>query len=315
MSLIPDPVASAGAIEHADWLELTALEAADQNSSFQDLVAVLNRAGSTDIFPASFSGGDRASELTERLATDAFSELHNRVTACDEAYPFELSDQSLELRDQSQEHSAYTFMLLLKQVGVTKGPRLVKGATHFEELCTEAACRYLGGEASGAECYHMGFPRRTTAANFTTALRELLLRLGDGGEVQIRPSSRWKKDGKLDLVAWRHFPDHRHGKLIAFGQCAAGADYVDKITELIPHRFQRLWMTRPIAPEPLSFFFIPRCIDDEGLEEVISADAILFDRCRIAALLEGSGSSLSDQLRERTKLWNNFTLAKIRKSL
>jgi hypothetical protein len=143
-------------------------------------------------------------------------------------------------------------------------------------------------------------------------LNELLRRLGDGGEVRTRPSIRWRKDGKLDLVAWRHFPDHRRGKIIAFGQCAAGADYQDKITELIPRRFQHLWMTKEIAPDPLNFFFIPRCVDEEGLEDVISAQAILFDRCRIAALLEGSDAELTPELHERTVIWNRFTLSKIR---
>jgi hypothetical protein len=312
VSPISDPVASAGAIAHADWLELTALEAADRNSSFQDLVAALSRSGSVDGLPASSVASDRGSEVTQRLADNAFAELYNRVEACDQAYPFNLLDQYIELKDTSQEHSSYVFMLLLKHVGVTKGPRRVKGASHFEELSAEAARRYLGGDANGAESYHIGFPRRLTAASFVEALNELLRRLDDGGEVRIRPSVRWRKDGKLDLVAWRHFPDHRPGKLIAFGQCAAGADYNDKITELIPRRFLHLWMTREIVPDPLNFFFIPRCIDEEALEDVISAQAFLFDRCRIAALLEGADNNLNGELHDRTAIWNNFTLSKIR---
>jgi hypothetical protein len=293
-------------------LELTALEADDRNSSFQDLVAVLNRAGSVDGLPASGVASDRGSELTQQLADTAFAELHSRVTACDQAYPFELSDQSIQLKDASGEHSSYVFMLLLKQVGVTRGPRRVKGATHFEEIAGEAARRYLGGDANGAESYQFGFPRRTTAAGFVEAVNELCERLGDGGGARIRPSTHWKKDGKLDLVAWRHFPDHRRGKVIAFGQCAAGHNYDDKITELIPRRFLYLWTTQQIVPDPLMFFFIPGCVDDEKLLDIISSQAILFDRCRIAALLEGSGNTLSGELHDRTALWNDFTLSKVR---
>jgi hypothetical protein len=311
VTLIPDPVASAGPIAHADWLELIALEAADSNSSFQDLVAALNRAGSVDGLPGGVRR-DRGSELTQQLAEDAFAELYNRLVGCDGAYPFELSDQTIELRDKSQEHSSYVFMLLLRQVGVTRGPRRVRSAPHFEELSAEAARRYLGGEENGAESYKFGFPRRLTAAGFVEAINELIQRVGDGGEAQIRAATRWQKDGKLDLVAWRHFPDRRRGKIIAFGQCAAGYDYDDKITELIPRRFLYLWMTQQIVPDPLNFFFIPGCVDEERLVDVISAQSILFDRCRIAALLEGSGNALVGELRDRTALWNDFTLSKIR---
>jgi hypothetical protein len=313
LSLIADPVASAGAIAHADWLELTALEAADRGSSYQDLVAAITRSGSIDGVPGSSVTADRGSQLTQQVADTALSEIRQRNVACAGAYPFELGDQGIELKSKTSDNGAYVFMLLLREFGVRGGPRKVKGASHFEELSAEAGRRYLGGDANDAESYHFGFPRRTNASNFVDALNEMCARIGDGGGANGRPPASFAKDGKLDLAVWRHFPDKRPGKLIAFGQCAAGQKYDDKITELIPRRFIYLWISRQIVPDPLNFFFIPGCVSDEGLTEVISSQTILFDRCRISALLEGGSSTLDGELRDRTAIWTNFMLKKLRK--
>jgi hypothetical protein len=313
LSLILDPVASAGPIAHADWLELTALQAADRGSSYQDLVAALTRSGSIDGLPGASVQADRGSQLTQQVADTALAEIRLRSLACDGAYPFELGDQGIAVKGKASDNSTYVFMLLLREFGVKGGPRKVKGASHFEELSAEAGRRYLGGDANDVESYHFGFPRRTNLKNFVEALNEMCARIGDGGGANSRTAATFAKDGKLDLVVWRHFPDKRPGKLIAFGQCAAGKSYEDKITELIPRRFVYLWISQQIVPDPLNFFFIPGCVGDEDLTEVISAQAILFDRCRIAALLEGGQGSFAGDLKARTSVWTDFMLKKLRK--
>lgn len=307
------PIASDGSEAHADWLEVLALSAPDGDSSFQDLVSEVRRAGTLDAF-SDQDGLDTGSEKSQVLASDAFARLDLRAKACGDSYPFVIDDQTVTVKDADEaKRSPYSFMLLLRMFGVCAGPRGIKGATHFEELCERAASQYLGGHALGVESYHFGFPRRTSPSGFRAALDELCRRLGEGGGARDTPARRNQKDAKLDLVAWRPFPDLRAGKLIAFGQCAAGDNWDGKVTELSPRSFIYQWTnTRIFGFEPLVFFFVPRCLDDAEWESVSSqGDTIPFDRCRISLLLSEAG--LSGDLEARTRRWVQAVLGRIQR--
>ncbi len=114
------------------------------------------------------------------------------------------------------------------------------------------------------------------------ALNDLCERLGEGGGARMRPNSRHQKDAKLDLVVWRPFPDARSGKLVGFGQCAAGADWRDKLSELQPRAFTGQWMTEQLAIEPTRLFFCPFRVERARWPTVVFESGVLFDRCRIA---------------------------------
>ncbi|HZO63809.1 MAG TPA: hypothetical protein VFB74_02295 [Kribbellaceae bacterium] len=305
--MLPELAASDSPQDHADWLELLALVSADRNSSYQDLVAVIRRTGSMDALEFG-DETDQGSEGSQQVADDAFAELDLRARSCGGLYPFELHNQFIQLSSSEHEIGPYIFMLLLKTFGLDTGPRGFKTASHFECLATEAARRYLGGDDCGAEAYHFGFPRSSGPGSFKEALEELCRLVGEGGGPNNARARliRNQKDGKLDLVAWRHFPDRRRGKLVVFGQCAAGANYQTKLTELLPSGFSSLYLLDQILPNPVLFFFVPLCVDDDWWLKVVANQAILFDRCRITALL--GGPPLSADLQARTKEWCTFVL-------
>jgi hypothetical protein len=306
LATLRDPVASDGPKEHADWLELLALHSSDGNSSYQDLVASLRRAGTVDAV-SERRQPDQGSEISQQLADSAFAELDTRSRSCGDQYPFVVADQHIQLRNTELSAGPYAFMLMLKAFGVKAGPRTVRGATNFEELAAIAASNYLGGEDAGAKRYHFGFPRRVTPGGFRAALDDLCHVLGEGGGSRSRPSRRHQKDAKLDLVAWRPFEDQRIGKLIAFGQCAAGDGYDAKATELVPQQFCRLWMREPPMVQPLVFFFVPRCVDDEEWETIHAiGNTLLFDRCRITGLL--MEISVPVDLISRTAKWCRYVI-------
>jgi len=304
------PIASAGAKEHADWLELKALLAADGDASFQDLVAELRRAGTLDGLSEGAALDERA-EKSHALAEDAFAELDLRATMTGAGYPFSIDGQTVKRSKSIDFTSPYLFLLLLRRFGVSAGPRGVKGAGHFEELAEVASRHYLGGEAAGVRSYHFGFPRRTTQAGFEAALDDLCQMLGEGGGSRSRPSRRNQKDAKLDIVAWRPFLDGRTTKIIAFGQCAAGDNWDGKASELVPQQFMGMWLKAVrFAFNPVVFFFVPHTLDDEEWDSIsMIGTTIPFDRCRIAGLLSASG--LPGELSVRTARWSRYVLNRV----
>ena len=108
-----------------------------------------------------------------------------------------------------------------------------------------------------------------------------------------------QKDAKLDIVAWRAFPDGRRSKLVGFGQCATGDDWTEKPFELQPTKWCRQWMRDSSGLDPFGSLFIPhQPVEDQWLL-ACNYGGILFDRCRISWLVPNP----TDQLRKQLQNW------------
>lgn len=252
----------------ADWVELQALGAADQNMSAGDLQDALQIV----------IGSSRAEELT----IETFLELEDRLRAAGEAYPFAIvRGRILQAKPDFAKHIAYIFCLFLSyfgwkpERGDNTNPRLL-----FEDLCCVAARQYLQGSV-----YQFGTSRRSGGvASFSEAVKELCILLGEG--TGIRPINTLnKKDDHVDLVAWRSFSDGRESKLILFGQCASGDNWEDKVSELQPDFFWSHWMQESQISPFCRSFFIPHRIayeDGEKWRYITRYAGVFFDRCRVA---------------------------------
>jgi hypothetical protein len=299
--VLPAPSATAGAEDHADWLELRALLADDRSSSLADLGRAIRPNGTIEEVIEEQVGDELPSELVdpgsdflERVVDAASSELDDRAAACGDGYPFVRGDQYLEAIDGAP-RSVYAFLLLLATAGVSAGPEGLETEKLFEDLSADAGADYFGGPPNNVFVYPFGFPRRRTVAGFQPAIRDLVRLLGEGGGPRARPTTRDQKDAKLDLVVWRPFTDERYGKIIAFGQCAAGRNWREKLTELQPIAFSKNWLTGPLSMDPLRMFFCPFRVDRRRWETTVNEAGILFDRCRIAAHTSHLGDDLLDQ--------------------
>ena len=290
------PAASSSPEELADWLELRAIQSADRNSSIQDLVRALRRSGTTDALvddedDDDGDGGyasDPGSEKVQAAAEGAFSEVEERRAACAPSpdvsgYPFEVADDYLSLSDGGEQH-VYLFLLLLSIFGRDAGPGDVPGDDLFDDVCAEALKSYFGGPARTTAVV-FGFPRRVFPAGFRAAVDQLCRNMGEGGSCRDRPTRKSQKDANLDIVAWRDFPDGRHGKLIGFGQCATGANWQDKVTELLPQQFCQKWLSDFPTVLPIRTFFVPFRIERSRWSDTCIDAGIVFDRCRIAGSL------------------------------
>lgn len=280
--------ASSSAEDLADWLEWRALHDRDGSVSIVDLQRELTRTGSTDaLAPESAPAGvdDRGSEIAETIAAGAFSRLKERVSQCGDTgrYPFAVNGLCLE-RAEDADESLYTFLLLLSTYGPKKRAKGDVPAGTFEDVARHAAEGYCGGPSAEVGSFAFGFPRRAEPAGFRDAIDSLCRVTGEGDGHHLRPVAADQKDAKLDLVVWRSFADRRRGKWWAFGQCAAGMDWREKVSELDSEAFCELWLKGDVPVKPSRMFFVPHAVEDHRWIEVSRRAGIVFDRCRIVAV-------------------------------
>lgn len=271
LRLIPDPDLT-DTVKLSDWLELQALVSPDGNSSAGDLQSLLRRAGTFHL---------NEDEEIEQLIGEVFRELRLRKNAADTAYPFKLASSSLlETVGDWHDYAAYVFCLLLSWTGDT-GSGNNSPTQLFEEICRTAAEKYIDGSA-----IRFGWPRTDIPSAFSDAVKFLCDQIGEGGGYKEQPAAGdSSKDRKLDIVAWKHFPDTWRGKILLFGQCAAGKIIPEKLSELNPDTFCRLWLLDHIASPIINAAFIPHRLKDRQQWDFVSDSldrALLFDRCRIA---------------------------------
>lgn len=307
-SRITSPSASSDYTAQADWLELKALGTADGNSSFQDFVAEVRRDGSTDAVQDSRDAlVDTRGETSERLADAVFSELEERARAAGDGYPFSVGNQAIQLHsDALNSASTYIFLLLLSRFGPKAGVGShVRPERDFEDISLAAAESYFGRNHHDGS-YLFAFPRRTNAAGFPAAVDELSLRLGEGGGAKPVTPAAQQKDAHLDLVVWHGFADKRPGQMIAFGQCAAGAEWTTKLSELPETRsWGQAWMLQPPSVPAVRMFFVPHRPTREEWETRSIIGGILFERCRIAY----HAPELPQAVRARGIRWTRTVMA------
>lgn len=264
------PNAPFRAAKLADWLELQALNSAGGNASAGALERELKRLGYNGI-------------KAEGLIGNVFTEIDSRKRAAgDAAYPFSREPTSIKIKGSAKDYPAYVFCLALSffswrvRKKATENPWLL-----FEQLAGHSAKGYLGGEM---EVFGTSTREgKVCEKQFVEKVNRLAgqLREGDGFKTQKTFST---KDAKLDIVAWKPFPDARASQVVLFGQCAAGANWVAKLTELDPEVFWDQWMSRGRVSQLLRSVFIPhRLFDNDEWEKHARSARLLFDRCRIVA--------------------------------
>lgn len=247
----------------ADWLELLALISPDSNASHGDLERELNRAGVDN---------------SESICGLALGELNQRVIAAGDSYPFTFSGSLLKVKNDWKSFTPYVFCLLLSYCEDTK--KKVNKLNHeimFEQLSCLAAKSYIDGEV-----LRFGSPRINDPLppRFLDAMAKVCGAVGEWSCTSTSNPLR-KKDGGLDLVAWKPFPDRQIGKLVLFGHCASGNNWDSKINELQPDEFCSRWLGGYRSPVVKSFF-IPHRVRAEIFEDRAISAKLFFDRCRIA---------------------------------
>ena len=269
------------AITLADWLEFEALTSNNGVGSLLELARQLGIAGVGD---AENEGREEPRQFTDHpKLDDVMSELEARSTGCGDGYPFEIDAGGNSIsRKANWNKFTYTNLLLISLIDCHKKIPSAAGVIYparlFEAICVVVAEKYLGGRELGARAYHFGAPR-PDGSGFSTALKAIAECIKGKQQGIIDPDA--EKDGGLDVLAWRPFADLRCNFMCIFGQCATGADWPNKNPE--PKEFMNVWL-RLETPAVNPAMFIPFTLTVvDWLKK--SQSLIIFDRCRISALI------------------------------
>lgn len=272
----------------ADWIEINTLLDRDGVTSRQDLVDLLEDQSSEE-------QEDQVKESrADILANSAFSEIERRVIAAAEGYPFELNGDKLQKKKKNA--LPYIFCLLISYFGLNRETieplwqqsRLTK---KFEDLAAVAINFLLDNKKIKVKIRKFGYPRKwrgtTLNPHFPIALKKLCLHCKEMNPKELAIANDCK-DGGLDILAWKPFPDELKGSLIFWGQCAAGDNWEGKLEEV--RKFQYFIDAMPTQTIIGTFIpHIPDISDQKGLEKwwiYRQQGGMLFNRCRIAFLAD-----------------------------
>ena len=294
------PAVRASAHELADFAELMAWR--DGRVSTTDLSRAIGRNEEND-----YSAGVPEEDEAEHDAESAYVEIEIRDCACGTgtSYPFSIGTYGNTLVRHSEELNCrqlvYLYLLLATRLNMrdNRVHAEIDGTLLFEKVCADIARSYLGDRAKS-----MVFGTAAGAGGFRDKVGDLCRQLGEGGGVRDGVSQN-KRDGKLDVVAWKPFADSWQGKLMIFGQCKTGTNYKDVLMQLQPDQFCAKWLQERPPVVPIRAFFVSEALSRSGApsrrrwyEDSIDA-GLLFDRCRIVDFCD----SVAEEVLEEVRIW------------
>lgn len=282
------PAEAKNPLRLADWLEIVALTAPDRNSSRGDLERAIRRAGLFD---------GQGEDAINSICLLVFSELERRSLASPKAYPFTIKASLLQLKKDWRRFPGYVFCLCLSYFGLEKptGKKGKKGKAKkapkkshperlFEHLSREAARAYLGGGA-----VRLAFPRdvKELPKSFGEAIHKVCQEhICEGDGFRKREGAK-PNDDTVDIIAWKDFVDRLPGKMLMFGQCAAGKNWDgEKLSSMNPDAFCEEWMLDQPPSQLVKSLFIPHRVSKDVHSKYTRKAGIIFDRCRIAHWVE-----------------------------
>lgn len=221
---------------------------------------------------------------------DALLQIDIRNQYNGDKYPFEGGKMNIALKEGVSEYhtTIYTFLLLATRwnMGTDRMVGNIDGTLLFERLCKEVLLNYFGPKSKG-----MVFGTGSEdEGGFRLKVENMLRSFSEKGYSFRSPDGdrHHQKDGKLDLVAFIPFCDNRKGQFIAFGQCKTGTTWRDKLGQLNPNNFCRLYIQPPLSFTPICIYMVSEACEEEWEELSVKSSGILFDRTRIMENLPGN---------------------------
>ncbi|MDE0293090.1 MAG: hypothetical protein OXI93_02765 [Bryobacterales bacterium] len=289
----PSPRAS----EHelADYAEVDCWKC--KSTSSTALSADLGRLDEND-----YSDGVPEEEETVEIVTAAYVEMERRLQACRDGYPYVIDEQghtlSVHRSVDNHRHVVYRYLLLATRLNM-KNNRVhagIDGSLLLEELAADVAREYLGARAES-----LVFGTAGVLTDFRGKINNLCQHIKEGDGFMNRDEAPpTEKDGKLDVVAWKHFTDGLPGKLIAFGQCKTGTGYKDTLAQLQPDSFCKKWLQSPLVLTPVRMFFVAEAVSQQRWRDTSIDAGLLFDRCRIVDFCDCISKDVLAKVKEWT---------------
>jgi hypothetical protein len=271
-----------GTDELADWLELYTLKSSEKGLSTQRLMAET----------------EKQLNFEENKFALALNTLKKRANLI-ENYPFKVDDISIILKENI-EMSAYLTLLFLSRPAVLMNWQTNMPTTEeldaFEIIVCDSLCSYFG---PGTQATTFGWPSKSgRPENFDAAVKWLANKIGLQPGSMFRPPRR--KDGGVDVVVWRHFPDNRSGFLIGLVQCTLQQNYVAKSRDIDLRLWSR-WLE--MDRDPITILAIPNAVPNGEHWQEATANSIVFERVRLS---QNHSNILNDELQKFNKKTLSF---------
>jgi hypothetical protein len=220
-----------------------------------------------------------ASPMKVSMAIDTMAK---RAAVLGDSYPFVVSDIAV-LRRTSHHAAEYATLLFLTPGSVARqtvraSETAVMGEL-LEEISEAALANFWG---PGGSALSFGYPsKHGRPESFDQAVIWLAGKMGLEAGRGYRPPRR--KDGGVDVVAWRQFADRRAGFPVALAQCTIQAETFTKTTD-IDLRLWSSWLA--MDSDPLSMLVIPGTIRSAGPDwRQLTTVVMVIDRIRLMDLL------------------------------
>jgi hypothetical protein len=258
----------------ADWIELSALSQSDNATGFDKLRSVV---------------GEELGIPLQRVDV-AINLLKRRYEILGMVYPFEIKTVGM-VRRQEWAALPYTYLLRISS-GTDHSFSLSTGTNsdrvvNFEKLVVFAMQSLLG---SGSKALRFGFPSEDRPVEFPKAIEWLSKRMGINSGQAYRPPRR--KDGGVDVVAWRPFRDRRNGFPVYLVQVTCERSYSHKIYD-VDLRLWSGWLN--LDADPVSVLAVPTTISAGEEWNEISSRVVVLERTRICELLSVIGLQISSK--------------------
>jgi len=257
--------APAGTEEIADWIENVALAIGSGALATQRLMTL-----------ASDWAGVSAVQVNMALSV-----MERREKLLGSRYPFKISEIAVQKIDFDESLIYKSLLFLSRSSTSTPWNSGAIPSAHtdlFEELSAVALKVMLG---EGSKALQFGWPSKDgRPSEFYEAVPWLANQMGVAIGAGYRPPRR--KDGGVDLVAWRPFKDGKNGFPIYLVQCTVQQDFVSKSRD-IDLRLWAGWLA--LDRDPICVLTIPRTVQSNEDWNEVSANVILLDRIRLCSLI------------------------------
>ena len=227
-----------------------------------------------------------ALEVPIERAHSAVNLISRRSRVLDANYPFTVKRVGL-IRKPNPLQYPYAGLLCISPglSGRAFTERQMQSAiVALEETAAEALAIFLG---PGGRGIRFGWPSSIgRPEQFPHAVTWLVAQMGAQlGDAYRQPR---RKDGGVDVVAWRPFSDQRSGFPVILAQVTIGTDYVNKSAD-IDLRLWSGWLSLDV--DPTVAIVIPGTLPNGEEWNEIAARSIIFERIRLAGLLPVAGET------------------------
>jgi hypothetical protein len=217
-------------------------------------------------------------------------------------YPFAVAQGASARREAVA--SPWVAWLLMSPESPARQSVALGEAAQLHEWLTQLACADLYGPDSQA--LRFGWPSEDgRPREFPDAVRWLAGRMGVAPGGSFRPPRA--KDGGVDVVVWRPFPDRRSGFPVLLVQCTIEKDYAHKAAD-VDTRVWSGWLALDV--DPGTALAVPAVVPAGEEWNSLAARTVVLDRIRLTALM--GARPLPEPLGTRVGEWAGSVLEAMR---